>query len=318
MTLPLAPVGDGPSPRPFARRRWRSVVRYGLVVIVLGLMGWTLWHYRQDIGSALVRANWAWLGLAFGLNLAGSLVYLGVWYNCARQLGATGGFRGALVALSVAGAARYLPGGIWPIAGLVYFAPTVGLPRRRMAVLAGLAQLLHLLAAGVIGVGAAGVVLASLPDSPVGPTVWLSLGLTLGLGLLIIAVGPRYFGPLFKKLAGPPALPGLNFWPATSYSSLFWLINGGRLAALALAFGPLELNLWPYLVWAGAVTTVLSGLFFFVPLGLGVIELSLAGWLAVVLPWPTVLAIVTLNRFLRTLNDFFFLGLTRWLIKVQE
>ena len=308
---PILPQDSPPHPARSVRLLGH-LVRYGIVLGVLGLMAWTFWHYRADVGTALARADWVWLGPATGLNLVGSLIYLGVWYSCARQLGATGGFRGALTALSVAGAARYIPGAIWPVVGLVYFGPRVGLPRRLMAVLAVLAQLLHLTAAGVVGLLAFGVVTAQLPGT-LSSGLIVGLALLLGLGLATIGLLPRYLAPLLRKLAGRQAIPKISLWSAAGFSALFWLSNGLRLTLLILAFGPVNLGWLPYLICAGAATTVLSGLFFFVPLGLGVIELSLAGWLAVILPWPTVLAVVALNRLLRTLNDFFFLALAKLL-----
>jgi hypothetical protein len=72
------------------------------------------------------------------------------------------------------------------------------------------------------------------------------------------------------------------------------------------------------LTWAGAVTTILAAFFFFVPLGLGVVEASLAWWLAQVLPWPQVLAVVALNRLVRTLNDLFFFTLALRLLKPRK
>ena len=276
-------------------------------------MIWALYEYRTEVWDALKAANWLWLLVALGLNLLGSAIYLGVWYSCGRQLGATGGFRGALVALSVAGAARYIPGAIWPVAGLVYFAPQVGLPRRLMPVLAILAQILHLLAAGLVGTLAFALVLLSLPNVDPPASIWLILIILMVLGLGVLLLLPRYLQPLLRWLGREwESLPRFRPWVPVGYSALFWLINGLRFEVLAWAFGSASPGLWLYLVCAGAATTVLSGLFFFVPLGLGVIELSLSGWLTLVLPVPVALAIVALNRLLRTINDFFFLGLARW------
>lgn len=285
---------------------WKYL-RWAIVLGTLGLMALALYRERGEIGPALTEANSVWLLLSLALNLLASLLYVTVWDDCARQLGATGGFRGALVALSVAGAARYLPGGIWPVAGLVYFGPVVGLPRKTMPVLAALAQAIHLLAAGLVAALSFGVVLGLI-----GLNLWslwsvVALSLLAGTGLLLAL--PRYLLPLFRKLAKPvrPFSP----WSPALRSALFWLLNGLRLWWLSLAFGPASLNLLPYLILAGAATTLLSALFFFVPLGLGVVEVSLGWWLSLVLPWPVALAIVALNRVSRTLNDFIFLALSR-------
>lgn len=293
----------------FLHRGW-PLLRWAIVLMVLTLIAATFYQARHELGEALIGANWGWLGTALALNLLGSLVYVNVWNSCGRQLGATGGFQGALVALSVAGAARYIPGAIWPVAGLVYFGPRVGLPRKLMPVLAGLAQILHLLAAGLVGVLGFGLILTGLPlATPVLIRGLIAAGLAFLLGLGAVILLPRYLAPLLRplvKLEEP-----LKLARPVSFSALFWLFNGIRLWWLALAFGPTPLQLLPLLICAGAMTTLLSAVFFFVPLGLGVVEVSLGWWLALVLPWPQVVAIVALNRVLRTINDVLFLGLIK-------
>lgn len=296
--------------RPLLRQVGWPLLRWGITLAVLGLMFATLYEARHELGDALVGANWEWLGLALALNLFSSLVYVMVWNSCAKQLGAMGGFRGALVALSVAGAARYIPGAIWPVAGLVYFGPKVGLPRKLMPVLAALAQILHLLAAGLVGVLSFSLLLLNLPlEMPLLLRGLLAAGLALLTGVVIMLLLPRYLTPLLNpliKLEKP-----LKLVQPVSYSACFWLLNGIRLWWLALAFGPANFQLLPLLICAGAMTTLLSAVFFFVPLGLGVVEVSLGWWLALVLPWPQVVAIVALNRLLRVINDFVFLGFSR-------
>ncbi len=285
-------------------------MRWLVTLGVIGLMVWSLYQYRGEFGQALSEANPGWLGLALALNLVASLLYVTVWDSCARQLKATGGFRGALVALSVAGAARYIPGGIWPVAGLVYFGPQVGLPRKLMPVLAGLAQLIHLLAALLVGVLSLDLMLVGLPDAA-SIRLMVATSLIFGLGLGTVATLPRYGKPLLQRLV--KLEQPLELWQPAFRSGLFWLLNGLKLWVLALAFGPIEFQALPYLIWVGAITTLLSALFFFVPLGLGVVELSLGGWLALFLPWHQVVGIVALNRLLRTANDFFFLALAKFL-----
>jgi hypothetical protein len=183
--------------------------------------------------------------------------------------------------------------------------------------LAALAQLIHLLAAGLVAlfclflflvIGLAG---QSELFSSAG-----AAGLAFATVLAIIFLLPRYLQPLSRlgfRLHRP-----LNLLYPALYSGGFWLLNGLRLWFLALAFAPSSPELPLYLTWAGAVTTILAAFFFFVPLGLGVVEASLAWWLAQVLPWPQVLAVVALNRLVRTLNDLFFFTLALRLLKPRK
>lgn len=309
----------------FKFTRW--LLGFGIVALML----YALYRNRADITQVFGKANWLWLFLAFSLNLVASLVYVGVWYYCSRLLGSTRGYRAALMSLSVAGAARYIPGGIWPIAGLVWFGPAAGLPRRLMPILAILAQGVHLLVAGLFGVIGLLLTLPLLLHNGFRPGLdyYLALLLLAGLGLFALIFGPRYLDPFLTYIirlrspqsseASPIDLKihlsnGVLLQPAWP-SAIFWLLNGLRLWLIIMAFASLNLAWLPYLIWAGALTTLVSGLFFFVPLGLGVVEGSLALLLAALLSWPLVLGVLAANRLMRTLNDFVFLGLGLWLYR---
>ncbi|NWJ46630.1 MAG: hypothetical protein HXX08_12180 [Chloroflexi bacterium] len=91
-----------------------------------------------------------------------------------------------------------------------------------------------------------------------------------------------------------------------------WGLNGLRLVILLYAF-----NLQPdythwffllaYCIWASSITSIAANLLFFIPLGLGAIELSLLALLGLVVPiTPTLLLIVALNRILQVANDLVF------------
>lgn len=310
------------------KQAWR-IGRWLLVLGVIILMTYALYQNRAALELAFKQANWFWLACALVLNLAGSLIYVGVWYESARLLGSSRGYGAALMSLSVAGAARYIPGGIWPIAGLVYFGPAAGLPRRMMAVLALLAQGVHLLVAGLFGVAGLLLALPLLTNGGFTPSLAYFAGLVLlaGLGLFALLGGPRYLTPLLLRLRLPfiteeiPTpnlklqLPGGALLQPALPSTLFWVINGLRLWTTGLAFTALDLHWLPYLIWVGTLSTLVSAFFFFVPLGLGIVEGSLALLLGALLTWPVALGVVAANRLMRTLNDFIFLGIGLWLYR---
>ncbi len=312
------------------RNAWR-ISRWLLILGVLVLMSYALYHNRADIKQAFGDANWLWLLVALLLNLAASLVYVGVWYGCARLLGSRRGYGAALMSLSVAGAARYIPGGIWPIAGLVFFGPAAGLPRRVMPLLAILAQGVHLLVASLFGVAGLLLALPLLEGSGfvATPAYFVGLGLLAAFGLLTLLFGPRYLTPPLLYLSklrigknSPDHREDIKIhlrtgalWLPALPSALFWLLNGIRLWLTILAFGGLNVSWLPYLIWAGAFTTLVSAVFFFVPLGLGIVESSLALLLGALLPWPIALGVIAANRLMRTLNDFIFLGVGLWLYR---
>lgn len=287
---------------------WK-IARPLVVAGLVGLMLLALYQNRQSLAGALGAANWGYLAAALVIGLGGSLLYVGVWHSCARQLGASGGYGKILAALSVAGAARYVPGGIWPVAGLVYFGPYLGLSRKIMPGLALLSQFLHMLAAVIAGVLGLFFILLIEEPGDSASTVRVEFAGALGLGLALATVGllPRYLRPLLGRIWKVELT--FNLWPPAACSFLFWVSNGVRLWLLALAFGPVAPSVLPIMIAIGAATTLVGVIFFFVPGGLGVVEFSLAALAGLILPWPQVIALVTLNRLMRILNDLLFLGL---------
>lgn len=286
-----------------------KILRPLMVAGLTGLMLLVLYQNRQSLAGTVGKANWGYLAGALLLNLGGSLLYVGVWHSCARQLGASGGYGKMLLALSVAGAARYIPGGIWPVAGLVYFGPYLGLSRKVIPGLALLSQFIHMLAA--IIAGALGLFFILLVEESGGSvsSVRIEFAGLLGLFLALATVGllPRYLRPLLGRVWKVELT--FNLWPPAACSFLFWVLNGVRLWLLALAFGPVDPSALPCMIAIGAATTLVGVIFFFVPGGLGVVEFSLAALAGLILPWPQVIALVTLNRLMRIFNDLLFLGL---------
>ena len=189
-----------------------------------------------------------------------------------------------------------------------------------MPVLSALAQGLHVLLALSLAIVGLFVWWGQITPSTV-------VGLLLGVGLLVLVLtlALRYLRPLLvryeslrrKSDPAPLSAPispsfigkgaqvlGSSLLLPAAWSLGFWLANGLRLWLLAVALGggwsPL------YWLWAGAFSAVAAALFFFVPLGLGVVEASLVWAATPVIGASGALALVALNRLSRTANDVVF------------
>jgi hypothetical protein len=134
--------------------------------------------------------------------------------------------------------------------------------------------------------------------------------------LILLIAFLRYFQPILKKfnmLSDGKTIQATRNLPLAGLTSLgVWGLNGLRLVILLYAFNLQPdythwLFLLAYCIWASSITSIAANLLFFIPLGLGAIELSLLALLGLVVPvTPTLLLIVALNRILQVANDLLF------------
>ncbi len=299
------------------------VTRYGslgLGLAVLVTMLVVLWQARDDLFGVLGRLNFGWLAAALGLNLLSTLGYCAVWYFVGRSLASAASYRATLAVVSVSSAGRYLPGGVWAALGLVGLSGRLGMNVVSITVLFALAQGLHLVLAVFISFNG----LAWLTDWPL---EWWRSGLVsvFSVGLVVALLGGyrRYFQPLTRRL---PGLETIALSPKAltlaALSSLgVWLLYGLRLGLILLACrayltpaDPLRLEL--FLTWTGAISGIALALFFFIPLGLGAVELSLATFLGLLTnDWPLLLAVLLLNRVVQIVNDFIVVAYSLYYLK---
>jgi hypothetical protein len=197
---------------------------------------------------------------------------------------------------------------------MVWLNDRVRLLRRTIPVLAFTAQGLYLMSA--MWVAFTGLLLTVTPK-----LLWFAVTgafLTLALLAIIPLLFRRYIHPLFVrlKLTGSERTASYNSLYRVLYFSIaVWLLNGLKLFALTVSLIPLDRFTEPhyllaYLLSAGALSGLASNLFFFIPLGLGAVELSLAGLLSLVIPdTSSLLSFLLINRLVQILNDLIFAGL---------
>lgn len=298
-------------------RPWITLVSLGFVLAAL------LSHGRQLLRLSIDQQGWLWLLLGVGVSLLSLLVNGLAWTVILRWLGARPRWHKG-VALHVATNLRkYLPGGIWHIAGRVQVlrqgaaaGPAAPLSQPLTTPLALFACLLDPLLAAV----------AALALVAAG-------GLQFGLGVLallpLLLLRPRWLQPLLLRLErrrakelglaaaeGDPAppqaeqapfLPGPPWLPLL-VELLFVLLRFGAFACCVFAFD-LQLSL-DWSTWlAGFALAWTAGLVVpGAPGGLGVFEAVLLLRLGVALPEPSVLAVALAYRLICTLTDLLAAG----------
>lgn len=290
----------------------KPLMRYGSAALALAIvvaMLIVLWQTREDLLEVLKRVEWGWLLAALGVNLLSTLGYCAIWYYVGRSLSSQATYRATLSVVSISSAGRYLPGGIWAGLGLLGLSSRVGLSILAMPVLFGLAQGVHLLLAWCISVNGLAWLGVTQDDW------WRSnLVMVFSVGLVTAAVLSyrRYFQPLIKRLPdfGPKIRLSRHAFGKAILSSLgVWLLCGVRLSLILLGC---QANLMPghpfqlilFLTWVAAISGIALAIFFFIPLGLGAVELSMATFLGLITSdWPLIVAVLLLNRVIQIAND---------------
>ena len=299
-------------PLPGGTRLWVTLLSFGF--LLAALQG----HGRQLLRYGLDRQGWWWLTLGVGVSLLSLVVNGLAWNVILRWLGLRPRWAAATVVYLSTNLRKYLPGGIWHLAGRVQVLRRDDTPL--LATPASLGQaLLAVLLDPLLGAIAALALVA--PEALLQGRWWSALPWLLPLLLLV----PRWLKPLLLRLeqqrarqlalaepspqsapesddsgAAPPAhVPWLPFGAML----LFVLMRFGGFACCVLAFdqqNALEWSGWlAGFALAWTVGLVVPG----APGGLGVFEAVLLLRLGGLLPEAPLLAVALSYRAVTTAAD---------------
>lgn len=132
----------------------------------------------------------------------------------------------------------------------------------------------------------------------------------LGLGLLIssILIHPKILNYLFKRILNPD-----SSFHELSYSvllnwllgySLLWVLGGGMLNLIVLAFSPNSIEYFIQILTGWTISGMSGILITFLPSGLGVVEMTLTLILTPFTSSTMAVSIAIASRILQTLYDF--------------
>lgn len=295
------------APARTTRQRAVDVLRIGVLVLVLVVVGIALWSNWEEVRADLGRLGWSTLAAATVLALASPFLTVLGWRVLLADLGSRLHIAEASGVFFVGQLGKYLPGSVWSVVVQTEMAARLGVPRRRTAVcgllciglsaltglVAGLPALPGLLTRGEVSVPwwSVPLVIAALL-----PLLWpplLNCGIRWALRLLR--------RPPLEHDLGPAAVARSSAWFTSS-----WLVGGLSVWVLARALAADDVDASRLLLVAVSGYLLAAGIGMFsivVPAGVGVRDGVMVLLLAAQLSLSAAAAVVVVARFLTVLGD---------------
>ena len=285
-------------------RQWRRLIVGGIIAATIGLLAVGFIRSWPELTRYQWQFDWHWLALssvmyAFSLGLA-----VLAWIAIMRGLRAGSTWRQDAKFCLYSLIARRLPTPAPYIASRVLLYEEIGVPKRTTS-MGLLWENLLLIAAGAI------LVLLALPLTPIvsDHTTLLPIFLVAGVILLLVArpiLLVRAIDWLLRRLGKAPLAIVLQ--PRTLLLALalyagVWLMGGMILFCLICAIYPIGWDTLPLIVQGWMISGLASYVAFFAPFGFGIRELTMAAFLALVIPLPVTIVIVILVRLWILVNE---------------
>lgn len=189
-------------------RRVRTLLQAALVLIILFFWGKALARSWDELAAYPWRLDWPWLLGSMALLLAQMLLLATIWQRALVLMGTPAPWRLAASLWLKTQIARYLPGGVWDVAGRLALGYEEGLSVRGMSASVGLEMGLQVLSASLF--------LLLVPFLRAGTAVsgYLPLVMALAAAALIVLLPPVFsrlvnFG--LRTLRRPPLAMQLTY-----------------------------------------------------------------------------------------------------------
>ncbi len=248
-------------------------------LLQVAILGAILFFWGQAVlGNWAQVSQVAWQGNVPMLLASAALALLHlpatalIWREAMRFIGLETPARWAVKAYLVAQLARYVPGGIWDVAGRLYLSSDRGLPKGPVSV--------TILVEMVLGVvTGATIFLASLLfwDRPLPPEAFYISAVFVLAGLVVLH--PAILRPvlsvaarLLRRESAPLPLSYGQVLLLAGYHVLARLVIGVSFFCFAAALTPLDWSLLPALTGIFVAAWVMGFVVVFAPQGLGVRE----------------------------------------------
>jgi len=280
------------------RQRSRRLLTAVVLLAVVGVGAWVLAPRREEVLDALAALDPVLVVVSGVATLAGVVLTAEVWRSWLFALGRTMPAWTAHRLFYVTQSAKYLPGGLWPVAAQAAVSRRFDVPVAAMVTASSLFMLTHVVTGAAVGLALLGATsnLAVAATSQV-----LSLA---GLALLT-PPGVRLAMAAARRLRLPVHLP-VPGWAAVGRAMglmlLAWACYGVALLCLARAAGVAGVGL---LTSTGIFATAwtVGFLALAVPAGVGVRETIVVGALVAGGGESAAIAVAVVSRALFTLAD---------------
>lgn len=170
-------------------RRWRSLLQALVVAIVLLFWAQTLANNWQELSNFSWQVSWPWLLASLALLVIQMILLASIWWRALWLMGAPVGWRLASSLWLKTQIARYVPGGIWDVAGRLALGHEAGISVRAMSASIVLEMALQVLSASVF------LLVALLMRADAKASLYLPLA-----ALLLAASVVILLPPVFRRL----------------------------------------------------------------------------------------------------------------------
>ncbi|MCK0116274.1 methyltransferase domain-containing protein [Isoptericola sp. S6320L] len=287
------------------RSRW---VRWGFLVLALGLAVYAVVAVRADLVDAARALSAARLGAALVLSVLFVGATLLSWRAVLADLGSRLGARSAVSVFGISQLGKYVPGGVWNIVAAAEVGADHGVPRRRTMTATAVATGVGVVSGAVVGV----VALPFLAADALGPWAWTLWLLPAVVVLLLPPVLNRLLGVALRLARRAPLdrpLSWTGLGAAAAWAVLGWVLAGVQVWLLATGLGMATgVRTLALAVGGYALAWMVGFLLVVVPAGAGARELVLLAVMAGTVPHAELLLVVLVSRVLVTLADLAFAG----------
>lgn len=266
------------------------VLQAAALVLIALFWARTLYVQWPHLRAYPWRFSWPYLGLALALLLTQMLMLAIAWWQALSVMGAPLPWWAGVSMWLRAQMARYLPGGMWDIAGRVVLSRRLDMPTRAIPAAAALEIGLQLVSATIILV----LTLFLLPNAQTRGLLPSALG---GMALLLIFLSPPVFHRVMNlglRTLGRSPLPiRLNAGHLARLFSLYALAHVAQGSAFFLFIRGIAPRPWaqaPLLVGGYVAAWLVGYVAVFAPTGIGVREAALVYLLGNRLPAAALIA----------------------------
>lgn len=257
-------------------RTWRRLLQGVAVALILFFWLQALLRNWDELAAYDWQIEWTWLLAAQALLLIQSVLLATIWWYALRLMGTDVSWRRGTALWLKTQIARYVPGGVWDIAGRLTLGHQQGLSVRAMSASMVLEMALQVLSASLF------LLLVPLLRGGVASSAYLVLALVLVVGSLLVIAPPvfsRLINLALRLLRRPPLVMQMT------YRDMLLLLAARVLGHLLLGVGfvlfargvtDISWSQAPVMMAAYVGAWLVGYLAVIVPMGIGVREGVLA------------------------------------------
>lgn len=254
------------------KNRWRNVIQLLIVGVILVFWGQVLVANWDEIVNYPWRLSWTSLLQSFIVLMGQLFLVSTIWWRALAVVGKPIPWRQGTAIWLQAQIARYIPGGVWDVAGRLVLGQQVGVDKRRMSASVGMEMGLQVLSASLfllvaLIIGADASVRAYLPY------------VLIVIAISLVMLTPPVFSTLvnwgLKILRRPPLVLNITYG---NILLLFFMrvfahgLKGLAYFLFARGLSPIPWSAAPLMISAFVGAWLIGYLAVFVPTGIGVRE----------------------------------------------